>query len=65
MFMSKPFTGGFTYQISVAGGGEEGKGGEGCTRKHCCSCLKQFCLDLVKNKNKNKNHKASLEEKII
>lgn len=29
MFMSKPFTGGFTYQISVAGGGEEGRGGEG------------------------------------
>ena len=27
MFMSKPFTGGFTYQISVAGG--EGRGGEG------------------------------------
>ena len=28
MFMSKPFTGGFTYQISVAGGGER-RGGEG------------------------------------
>lgn len=26
MFMSKPFTGGFTYQISVAGGGGGGEG---------------------------------------